>query len=118
MIEDPCAAHLTGAIHDRPGVDFHAEVKRGGNRYPQAILFGYLTSILATPAAESPPELHGTVAQDRLSDRPGHDDGSPTRVDDGEPFAGCTPARPLSMSAYTEPHCDRTATTRHLLQRK
>ncbi len=46
-----------------------------GNRSPHALLFGYPTSIHATPAVESPPELHGTVAQDRLSDRPGRGDG-------------------------------------------
>ena len=60
--------------NDRPGVHFHAESTRSGNRYPQALLFGYLTSIHATPAVESPLELHGTVAQDRLGDLLGRDD--------------------------------------------
>ena len=40
------------------------------------------------PAFESPPRLHGTVAQDRLSDRPGHGDASPRGASDDEPFAG------------------------------
>jgi len=65
---------LSGHSETVPGLHFHAEAKRSGNRCPQALLFGYLTSIQATPAVESPPELQGTVAQDRLSDRPGRDD--------------------------------------------
>ena len=91
---------------------------RSGNRYPQALIFGYVTSIRVAPAVESPPELHGTVAQDKLSDRRCHGDGSQRQIDGAALVAEYTTAHPLPTSAYTERHHDRTATTRHLLQRK
>ena len=62
---------LAGGMRQRLRLDFAGArktlVKRGAyHQYP--------TSILVKPAFELPPWLHGTVAQDRLSDPPGHDD--------------------------------------------
>jgi len=51
------------------------------------------TAIPVTTAVEWQLALHGTVAQDRLSDPPGHGDASLCRVGDGEPFVLYTPAR-------------------------
>ena len=64
-----------GSTQLRPSPTPGARVTGDTHQYP--------TFIYVKPAVESPPGLHGTVAQDRLGDRPRHDDVSQSRVRDG-----------------------------------